>query len=135
MRKGFRGYVSSRPLFGNRTPQHVQNLVIRDYCRQAGVIYLLSATEYAMNGSYIILEQVVKEMPALEGVVLYSIFQLPGRRAYRHSIYQRILESGATIHTALEGLVIDSAVAVREAEDIYLVQKSLPFCPVQVGRG
>ena len=45
---GHRGYIFSRPFHGNRVPQHVQNMVIRDYCQRNGLNYLLSATEYAM---------------------------------------------------------------------------------------
>ena len=30
--KGFRGYIFSRPFMEERVPQHVQNIVIRDYC-------------------------------------------------------------------------------------------------------
>ena len=49
-----RGYMSSREFMGERVPQHVQNLVIRNYCNQNKYQYLLSAVEYAMDGSYFI---------------------------------------------------------------------------------
>ena len=34
--RGLRGYIASRPVAGARVPQHVQNLVIRDYARRKG---------------------------------------------------------------------------------------------------
>ena len=33
-RSGHRGYIGARPLNGSRTPQHVQNIVIRDYAKR-----------------------------------------------------------------------------------------------------
>jgi sporadic carbohydrate cluster protein (TIGR04323 family) len=47
-RHGHRGYIASRPVRGQDWPQHVQNLVVRDYAQRNGLHYLLSATEYAM---------------------------------------------------------------------------------------
>ena len=44
-----RGYIFSRAFAGQRIPQHMQNLVIRDYCQRNGHTYLLSAAEYAMH--------------------------------------------------------------------------------------
>ena len=77
MTPSVRGYIFSRPFAGERVPQHVQNLVIRDYCQKQSLNYLLSATEYAMPDSYLMLEQVLRELPGLEGIVAYSLFQLP----------------------------------------------------------
>ncbi len=63
-----RGYIGSRPYFGDRAPQHVQNLVIRDYCQRNDLLYLLSATEYIMDGCYVMLEEVLRELPHIDGV-------------------------------------------------------------------
>ena len=49
--KGYRGYVTSRPFMGERAPQHIQNIVIRDYCKKNNLLFLLSATEYVMDGA------------------------------------------------------------------------------------
>ena len=62
--KGYRGYVFSRPVDSHRVPQHIQNLVIRDYAARRKLHYLLSATEYAMPGCYLILEQVLADLAA-----------------------------------------------------------------------
>jgi hypothetical protein len=56
-RKGYRGYVFSRSVDNHRVPQHIQNLVIRDYAARRKLHYLLSATEYAMPGCYLILDR------------------------------------------------------------------------------
>ena len=50
--KKVRGYIFCRSFMGERAPQHVQNIVIRDYCKKNQLSYLLSATEYAMAVSY-----------------------------------------------------------------------------------
>lgn len=72
-----RGYIFSRPFMGERVPQHVQNLVIRDYCKRTGLQFLLSATEYAMVDCHLILEQILDELVNLHGLIAYSLFQLP----------------------------------------------------------
>lgn len=118
-RKGYRGYIGSRPYRGDRAPQHVQNLVVRDYCQRNGFVYLLSATEYAMPGCYMMLEEVAREAPTLDGIVLYSIFMLPQRRERRIELCRRILDAGATIHGAVENL------AIRSAEDLERVDELL----------
>ena len=46
---------------GERAPQHVQNIVIRDYCKKKTLI-LPSATEYGMEKSYLMLEKILVEL-------------------------------------------------------------------------
>ena len=90
--KGFRGYVSSRVFCKERVPQHVQNLVIRDYCARKAITYLLSATEYAMPSCYMMLEQTMNDLENLDGIVCYSLFQLPSDRTRRMQLFERVLE-------------------------------------------
>ena len=47
-RKKYRGYIFSRPFMGERVPQHVQNIVIRDYCNKKNFNYLLIETSAKM---------------------------------------------------------------------------------------
>ena len=53
--KKVRGYIFSRSFMGERVPQHVQNIVIRDYCNKNNLFYLLSSTEYSVKNSHLIL--------------------------------------------------------------------------------
>ncbi len=128
-REGFRGYIFSRPFQGERVPQNVQNLVVRDHARRNGLTYLLSATEYAMPGCFMMLEQVLAELGALEGMICYSILQLPPDGAGRHSVYDRVLASGAILHAAVEGLTIEAASDIAAIEDIWRVRQALAACP------
>ena len=125
---GVRGYIFSRPFMGERVPQHVQNLVIRDYCKKKGLQYLLSATEYAMAGSHLILQQIMEELPQFEGIVFYSLFLLPEQQIERNRICNVILENKKTIYFAVEGLVMSNKIGHERIETIWQVQKMLPHC-------
>ena len=125
---GVRGYIFSRPFMGERVPQHVQNLVIRDYCKKQGLQYLLSATEYAMANSNLILQQVLDELPKLEGIIFYSLFLLPEDTIERNRVIQIILKKEKTIYFAVEGLRISNIPEYERIETIWQVKKVLPNC-------
>jgi sporadic carbohydrate cluster protein (TIGR04323 family) len=59
-KSGFRGYIFSRTIDGSFIPHRVQNLVIKDYCQRKKLFFKLSATEYKMKDSYIMLNAVLK---------------------------------------------------------------------------
>ena len=56
---GFRGYIFSRRIEENLIPQRVQNLVIRDFSERKNILFKLSATEYKMKNSYIVLKNTI----------------------------------------------------------------------------
>src|SRR5882724_540250 len=116
--KGYRGYVFSRSVDSHRVPQHIQNLVIRDYAARRKLHYLLSATEYAMPDCYLILEQVLADLPALDGLILYSMFMLPSAPAQRSAIYQRLLTASCSLHAAVEGFVLQSEIDIERWENV-----------------
>jgi sporadic carbohydrate cluster protein (TIGR04323 family) len=120
-----RGYIFSRPFMGERVPQHVQNLVIRDYCEKKGLNFLLSATEYAMPGCHLILEQILGELSDLEGIVLYSLFQLPENSARRQIIYHQIVKQAKILHFAVEGLHACTKQAFDRVETLWRVRLTM----------
>ncbi|HEY1727850.1 MAG TPA: LIC12192 family sporadic carbohydrate cluster protein [Candidatus Baltobacteraceae bacterium] len=128
--RGARGYIASRPVRGSVIPQRVQNLVIRDYCTRRGLIYLVSSAEYAMPECYMMLENVLRELPKLEAIVCFSVFMLPAQAARRRELYTRILESGATLHAALENLELRSAAQIERFEDLLSVAFLLDKAPL-----
>ena len=123
-----RGYIFSRPFLGERVPQHVQNLVIRDYCNKQSLQYLLSATEYAMANSHLILQQVLEELSILDGIVFYSLFLLPEDKTERDRVINSILKKGKTIYFAVEGLRMNNKTEHERIENIWQVKKVLPNC-------
>jgi sporadic carbohydrate cluster protein (TIGR04323 family) len=122
-RTGHRGYIGARPLNGSRTPQHVQNIVIRDYARRKNLQFLLSAVEHIMPGSYMILEDLLDELPRLNGIICYSIFMLPPDERRRREVYDRVLREGCNLHAAVEEIAIASNDDIGAVEDILLVNK------------
>ena len=127
MRKadGYRGYVAARPVLGNRVPQHVQNLVIRDFARRQGLAYKLSGTEYAMPGCYMMLEEILDELPRLEGFIAYTLFMLPRSTERRLAVYRRIIDAGRIFYGAVEGLALANWDDAGRIEDIWRVQLAL----------
>ena len=127
--KGYQGYVTSRSFQGQRVPQHVQNLVIRDYCQGRGMTYLLSGTEYAIPGSSLMLQQLLDGLEQLDGIILYSLFQLPENKSSRQNIYQQVLAQKKSLHFAVETLVLQAELDCQRVEDIWgvhQVMKNLP---------
>jgi sporadic carbohydrate cluster protein (TIGR04323 family) len=126
-----RGYIFSRPFMGERVPQHVQNLVIRDYCERNKLQFLLSATEYAMPNSHLILAQVIDELAQIDGLVAYSLFQLPETPSRRHWVYDQAIvqRSGKTLHFAVEGLRVATVADCERIETLWQTRQTLAYCP------
>ena len=132
--EGHQGYLSSRPFLNERAPQHIQNLVIRDYCQRNQLKYLLSATEYAMSNCYLTLEQLLKklELGELDGIVFYSLCQLPERIVDRQTIFDRVLSSGKDLHFATEMIVVRDYETRERVNDILSVATTLLRSPCPV---
>lgn len=123
-----RGYIFSRPFMGERVPQHVQNLVIRDYCERNRLHFLLSATEYAMPDCHLILEQVLGELQDIDGFVAYSLYQLPEDATQRERIYNAVVKQGKCMHFAVEGLRAHTPQECSRIETLWRIRITLPHC-------
>lgn len=130
--KTLRGYITSRKFMGESCHQSTQNLVLRDYCQRMNYKYLLSGTEYSINNSYLMFQQLIDEMPVINGIVAYSIFQLPENQEKRFQIINRILEKNGEIHFALENLKISNEMELARVENIWLVRQTLKNCIVSL---
>ena len=111
-----------------RVPQHVQNLVIRDYCLRNNYQYLLSATEYAILDCHLIHEQVLNELSDVDGIVAYSLFQLPENSQFREKIYQYVISNKKTYHFAAEGLSFNDYTSSKRVEMIWRIKNVLSLC-------
>ncbi len=124
-RQGYRGYICARMEMGRSTPQHIQQLVIRDYCAKRDMRFLLSATEYCMPGCTLILDAVLADLDALDGIVMYSLYQMPTSKNKRMAMYAALFASGCELHCAAEGHAIRNWDDANRIEDIWLVAEAM----------
>ena len=121
-----RGYIASGPFRGNRVPQHIQNIVVRHYCLQNDLQYVLSRAEYSeqMNKNCQ-LWSALRE--GYNNIVAYSIWQMPRSKKDRNRIFEFAIENNIRIHFACEQLLltnfdclvdIDSLMGVQTAIDV-----------------
>lgn len=122
------GYIFSRHFMGERVPQNIQNLVIRDFCEKNNLLYNLSASEYAMPRCHKILDQVIKELKSLDGIVAYSVFQLPEDNKKRYAVINRMFKKNKIFYFALENMTIKNQEDLETIENIWLLKKTLPNC-------
>jgi len=126
--KILKGYIFSRNFYRERVPQHIQNLVLRNYCEVNKFQFLLSATEYSMKGSSLMLAKLVKEIKDIDGLIFYSLFQLPESSKERQKIYKVILNLKKEIHFAVEDMNLIKDNDIEEIEQIINIKKNLPYC-------
>ena len=128
----FRGYISSRALNdGTITDQSIQNLVIRTACEKRKFNYMLSATEYGMKNSYLMLNQVLSELKKkkFDGIAFYSIEQLPNNQNLRNKIYNIAKKYNKIILLSLEGIILSKKKEIEEFENLFKIRKYLKYSP------
>lgn len=103
-----KGYIFSRSFYGERAPQHIQNLVIRDYCKKNSYTFLLSGTEYSLKNSTYILNEILENLNQYDGIVFYSLLQLPYDIKFRNYLYSQILKKKKSLHFVVENLKIEN---------------------------
>ena len=121
-----RGYIFSRPFFNERVPQHIQNIVIRDFCKKNKLNYNLSLVEYAMKDSYIMFNQIVDEIDSFDGVVLYSLFQLPDSNKIRNDLCKEVLKKNKKSYFATESRIVQTLLELEKVDIIWKLKKKIP---------
>ena len=101
---GFRGYIASRPVNGMAYPHKVQNLVIRDYCQRKHLPYILSVTEVSIPNNYMTLNDLLRRLNRIDGVVFFSAFMLPNNPSLRTDLFTALHCQGKQFHAALEDI-------------------------------
>ena len=128
MSLNFKGYISSRKLNdGNYIPQKVQNLVIRSACEDNNYKFSLSATEYGMKGSYLILNQILKDLKKnkYDGIAFYSIEQLPTEIQKIKLIFETIVKKKKIILFSLENILVKNKKNLINVLEIIKIKKSI----------
>lgn len=117
-----KGYIFSRPFLGERVPQHVQNIVLRDYCSKNNLHFLLSGTEYTADKSTHILNEIYENLKSYDGIIFYSLFQLPEDKIKRLNFCKNVLKKNKQLHFAVENLVLKNISQLEEIENVFLIK-------------
>jgi sporadic carbohydrate cluster protein (TIGR04323 family) len=117
-----KGYIFSRPFFEERVPQNVQNIILRDYCKKKNYSLLLSSTEYVLPNSSLILFEIIDNLEKCDGIIFYSLMQLPINKQKRHHLFKKIINKKKQIHFALENIVGNNKKNFEDIEKIFLLK-------------
>jgi len=127
-KKIIRGYIFGREFMGERAPQHVQNIIIRDFCIKNNLHYSLSLVEYVFKNSTLMLKEGLKELNKIHGIVMYSLFQLPQNDKERELICNLVIKKKKKLFFALENIILSNKKDLEKINTIWLVKKELPNC-------
>ena len=90
--KVLKGYIFSRKLLnGDYVTQKTQNLVIRESCKLKNFQLELSSAEYIMENSYLVLNNLIKNLKNYDGGAFFSLFQHPALENKRSEFYNTFL--------------------------------------------
>jgi sporadic carbohydrate cluster protein (TIGR04323 family) len=121
--KSCRGYISSRSFAGNWAPQHIQNIIIRNYCYNNNLHYLLSAAEYSIKNSYIVLKNLVSESKIIDGIICYSIHQLPSSHKLRNELLLEVILNRSIVYFCVEEIVVKDKKDIEDLNTILDVHR------------
>jgi len=117
-----KGYIFSRPFFEERVPQNVQNIVLRDYCKKKDIEFLLSSTEYTMKNCSLILSEIIEKYTEYDGIIFYSLLQMPADQKERNKLYKKTLKNKKQIHFVLENFIARKKKDFNELEKIFIIK-------------
>ena len=111
-----RGYIASGEFNGYRTPQHLQNQIVKAYCDFNDLTFVLSRAEYWIDGNTNCqLWAALKE--GFKHIVFFSIWQLPVNTNERAEIYDYCETNDITLHFATERICIkENADCIEDLE-------------------
>jgi len=128
MKKDVRGYIFGKEFMGERVPQQIQNIVIRDFCIKNKLYYKLSLVEYVFKKSTFMLKEGLKEIDKIYGIVFYSLFQLPEDEKDRNLICKFVVKKKKKLFFALENIEMSSLDDLKKINSLWLIKKELPYC-------
>ena len=112
---------------GERVPQSVQNLVLRNFCKNNNLTFELSSTEYAMDESYYVLRQLLVNKKN-KCIIFYSLFQLPENNNLRNEILKKFIKRKKKMIFVLENIIVDKLSDVQDIENIWYIKKVSNVC-------
>ena len=102
-KKKLHGYISSGKIGNNFFPQKIQNLCLKTYCNMNKYSFVLSATEFKMINSNLVLKGLKENSKKFDGVIFFSINQLDEKKFL---ILKNLINKNKEIHFYYENIKI-----------------------------
>ena len=119
-----RGYIASGSFRGNRVHQHVQNQIVRLYCDNNNLRFVLSRAEYAITS-----DNSCQLWAALNEdyshIVAYSIMQLPVDIQKTRLVLDYAINRGIVMHFACEKIILRDIRDRNDVENLLSIHQSL----------
>tara|TARA_Y100000816_G_scaffold115155_1_gene80633 strand:+ start:1224 stop:2168 length:945 start_codon:yes stop_codon:yes gene_type:complete len=84
----------------------------------------LSGTEYTFENSTYILKEIINNWKSYNGIIFYSLFQLPVNFKQRSAIYKKAIKEKKELHFVLENIVGRSKESFLKIEQIFKIKLS-----------
>ena len=120
-----KGYIFSKEFLDERAPQNIQNLVLRDYCKKNNYNFILSSTEYIFAENALVLSSLVNDLKKIDGIILYSIFQLPENQKLRDKIIKKVITKKKQMHFVLESFILKDKSDINYLDTIWKLKTTL----------
>ena len=125
-----KGYIFSKEFQDERAPQNIQNLVLRDYCKKNNYNFILSSTEYIFAENALVLSSLVNDLKKIDGIILYSIFQLPENQKLREKIIKKVItkkkkKKKKQMHFVLESFILKDKSDINYLDTIWKLKTTL----------
>ena len=81
-----------------------------------------------MPETYIMLAQLRDQIEEIDGVVFYSIEQLPTEEGDRLDFFSRMISTGRSSYFAVEDLCISDSEDLERLEQLFRIKRVMPVC-------
>ena len=85
-----------------------------------------------MQDSCLILKKLVKDIHSVDGILAYSLFQLPGEQIEREKILHSLVSSGKAFHFAVENMIVHDYETLEKSEKLWRIKRMENFFPRSV---
>lgn len=130
--KKLKGYIFSRQFMGEKIQQNIQNITIRNFCEKNNFFYTLSSAEYAMEDSYMILKSMISNAKQFNGIIAYSLFQLPKDLEMRTNFLEQMIKKKIFFVSAIEEIFIKNKYDIEEMNKLWKIKEILQYCPKNI---
>ena len=123
--KKFRGYISSRKINGNFIPQKLQNLALRDFANSNNIDFQLSATEWIIKKSYLMIRSIVSNSSKIDGLLFFSVMQISENIKFFEKIMIDLITKKKNIIFVLENEIIFTKKQMKELISNLKIKKGI----------